>query len=287
MMAVPQPITFVEQTFLLASATLRRAPENTVMLIVLSPAKTLNFKKQRLVRRSSMPALLEDAETLVDYLRGSSPKQLLKLMAISAELAQVTHQQYAAWSRPFTLSNAKQAVLAFRGNAYVGLNADAYSAADFGSAQRSLRIISGLYGVLRPLDLIQPYRLEMATKLKSSRGKNLYEFGETRITVALMDDLTRQDDPVMMNLASNEYFKSVKSGHLEARIVTPNFKEARHGTYKSISAFAKKARGLMASYIIHNQLNDVEDVKSFDAEGYRFDAGLSSDDDWVFTREST
>jgi cytoplasmic iron level regulating protein YaaA (DUF328/UPF0246 family) len=256
------------------------------MLIVLAPAKTLDFEKQNLTRRSSTPALLEDSKTLINCLRRFSPMQLSKLMRISDELAQVTHQQYAAWSLPFTPSNAKQAVLTFRGNAYVGLNADAFSAADFENAQQSLRIVSGLYGVLQPLDLIQPYRLEMATKLKSPRGKNLYEFWGTRITEALKKDLMRQDDPVMMNLASNEYFKSVKPRHLETRIVTPSFKEARHGTHKSISAFAKKARGLMASYIIRNELSDVEDVKSFDAEGYRFDARISSDDDWVFTRDS-
>ena len=255
------------------------------MLIVLAPAKTLDFKKQQLTRRSSTPALLEDSETLINCLRRFSPKQLSKLMGISGELAEVTHQQYAAWSLPFTPSNAKQAVLMFRGNAYVGLNADAYSAADFGNAQKSLRIISGLYGVLRPLDLIQPYRLEMATKLKTPRGKNLYEFWGTRITEALKKDLIRHDDRVIMNLASNEYFKSVKRRQLDSRIVTPNFKETRHGTYKSIGAFAKKARGLMASYIIRNRLTDIEDVKSFDTEGYRFDAKLSSDGDWVFTRE--
>ena len=256
------------------------------MLIVLASAKTLNFEKQNLTKQSSTPALLDDSETLINCLRRLSPKQLSKLMKISDEMAQVTHQQYAAWSPPFTLSNAKQAVLAFRGNAYVGLNADVFSAADFRNAQQSLRIISGLYGVLRPLDLIQPYRLEMATKLKSSRGNNLYEFWGTRIAEALKKDLMRQNEPVLMNLASNEYFKSVKPRQLDAHIVTSNFKEARHGTYKSIGTFAKKARGLMASYIIHNQLTDVEDVKSFDADGYRFDAGLSSDDDWVFTRES-
>ena len=257
------------------------------MLIVLASAKTLDFEKQNLTKRSSTPALLEDSETLINCLRRLSPKQLSKLMKISDEMAQVTHQQYAAWSPPFTLSNAKQAVLAFRGNAYVGLNADVFSAADFRNAQQSLRIVSGLYGVLRPLDLIQPYRLEMATKLKSPRGNNLYEFWGTRIAEALKKDLMRQNEPVLMNLASNEYFKSVKPRQLDAHIVTSNFKEARHGTYKSIGTFAKKARGLMASYIIHNQLTDVEDVKSFDADGYRFDAGLSSDDDWVFTREST
>lgn len=256
------------------------------MLIILAPAKTLDFEKQQVTRRSSTPAFVEDSETLVNCLRRFSPKQLSNLMKISGELAQVVHQQYAAWSPPFTPSNAKQAVLAFRGNAYVGLNADTFSAADFGNAQQSLRIVSGLYGVLRPLDLIQPYRLEMATKLKSPRGKNLYEFWGTRITEALKKDLMRQNEPVLMNLASNEYFKSVRPRRLDARIVTPNFKESRHGTYKSIGTFAKKARGLMASYIIHNRLTDVEDVKSFDADGYHFDAGLSSDDDWVFTRES-
>ncbi len=255
------------------------------MLIVLAPAKTLDFKKQQLTRRSSTPALLEDSETLINCLRRFSPKQLSKLMKISGELAQVTHQQYAAWSLPFTPSNAKQAVLAFRGNAYVGLNADTFSAADFGNAQQSLRIVSGLYGVLRPLDLIQPYRLEMATKLKTPRGNTLYQFWGSRIAEVLMKELKRQDDPVMMNLASNEYFKSVNPKQLDARIVTPSFKEARHGTHKSIGAFSKKARGLMASYIIRNQLTDVEDVKSFDAEAYRFDDKLSSADDWVFTRE--
>jgi hypothetical protein len=255
------------------------------MLIVLAPAKTLDFEQQQLTRRRSTPALLEDSAILINCLRRLSPNQLSELMGISGELAQTTHQHFAVWNPPFTPSNAKQAVLAFRGNAYVGLNADAYSAADFDNAQQSLRILSGLYGVLRPLDLIQPYRLEMATKLKSPRGNNLYEFWGTRITEALMKDLKRQKDPVLMNLASNEYFKSVKPRQLDARIVTPNFKEARHGTHKSIGTFAKKARGLMASFIIRNRLTDIEDVKSFAAEDYRFDAGLSSDGDWVFTRE--
>ena len=255
------------------------------MLIVLAPAKTLNFEKQQLTRRRSTPAFLEDSKILIDCLRRLSPNQLSKLMGIGGELAEATHQQYAAWSPPFTPSNAKQAILAFRGNAYVGLNADAFTAADFDFAQQSLRILSGLYGVLRPLDLIQPYRLEMATKLKSPRGKNLYEFWGTRIAEALMKELKRQKDPVLMNLASNEYFKSVKPKQFDARIVTPNFQESHHGTHKSISAFAKKARGLMASYIIRNRLTDIEDVKSFDTEGYRFDAKLSSDGDWVFTRE--
>jgi cytoplasmic iron level regulating protein YaaA (DUF328/UPF0246 family) len=256
------------------------------MLIVVAPAKTLDFDKQQLTKRRSTPALLEDSQILIDCLRCFSRKQLSQLMKIGDELAQTTHQQFAAWSSPFTPANAKQAILTFRGNAYVGLNADAFSAADFDNAQQSLRILSGLYGVLRPLDLIQPYRLEMATKLKTPRGKTLYEFWGTRIAEALMKELKRQKTPVLMNLASNEYFKSVKPRQLDARIVTPNFKETRNGTHKSISAFAKKARGLMASHIIRNRLTDVEDAKSFDAAGYRFNAKLSSADDWVFTRAS-
>jgi uncharacterized protein len=254
------------------------------MLIVLSPAKTLNFEKQRITKRSSTPVLLDDSETLINCLRQFSPKHLSKLMKVSDELAKTTHQQYAEWRRPFTKSNAKQAILAFRGNAYVGLNADDYSPTDFANAQKSLRILSGLHGVLRPLDLIQPYRLEMATKLISSRGKNLYEFWGSRIADTLKKDLARQNDPVLMNLASNEYFKAVKPGELGVRIVTPAYKEARNGGYKSISAFAKKARGLMASFLIKNQLTKVEDAKSFNAEGYSYDTDLSSENEWVFTR---
>lgn len=257
------------------------------MLIVLSPSKTLDFEKQSLTRKSTTPALLEDSQVLVDCIRKLSQKQLAKLMSIGDELAQATHQQFSEWSPPFTRSNAKQAVLAFRGNAYVGLDASSFSAADFKEAQQSLRILSGLHGVLRPLDLIQPYRLEMATRLKTPRGRNLYEFWGTQITEILNQDLSRQKkNPVLMNLASNEYFKSIKPKLLDARIVTPNFKEAKNGSYKPISAFAKKARGLMASYIIRNRLIDVEDAKSFDSEGYVFNAGFSSEDDWVFTRET-
>ncbi|MBT6153739.1 MAG: peroxide stress protein YaaA [Planctomycetaceae bacterium] len=256
------------------------------MLIVLAPAKTLDFQKQRLTKRRSTPALLKDSEILIGGLRRFSPIQLSELMGIGHELADATHRQFAAWTPPFTPANAKQAILTFRGNAYVGLNADAFSADDFDNAQQSLRILSGLYGVLRPLDLIQPYRLEMATKLKTPRGKNLYEFWGTTITEALMKELKRQKTPVLMNLSSNEYFKSIKANQLDARIVTPDFKEARGGTHKSISAFSKKARGLMASHIIRNRLTDVEDAKSFDAEGYRFNAKLSSGNDWIFTRKS-
>lgn len=254
------------------------------MLIILSPAKTLDFQKQQLTKRTSTPLFQDEATTLIDVLRQQSPKQLAKLMNVSNELAETTHQQFAAWSTSPKPANAKQAILAYRGNAYVGLNADAYKAADFTFAQKSLRILSGLYGVLRPLDLIQPYRLEMQTKLRTPGGKNLYEFWGTQITDALKKDLAKQKKPTLMNLASGEYFKSIQKKELEADIITANFKEDRNGTYKSISAFAKKARGLLASYIIHNKLTDANDVRSFNEEGYRYNSKLSSDNDWIFTR---
>ena len=158
--------------------------------------------------------------------------------------------------------------------------------ADFTTAQKSLRILSGLYGILRPLDLIQPYRLEMGTKLKSSKGKDLYEFWDTKITRVINKDLGKSKDPVLVNLASIEYFKSIQPEMIKGRIVTPTFKEKKNGTFKQVTFFAKKARGLMTSYIIQNQLEDVEDLKAFDLEGYRFNMGLSEEDDWVFTRTS-
>ena len=254
------------------------------MLLILSPSKTLDFEKQRLTRRYSTPAFLEDSTELIECLRELSPDQLVKLMGIGAELAEATCEQYASWSTPLTPSNAKQAVLAFRGNAYVGLAAEEYSAADFGRAQKSLRILSALYGVLKPLDLMQPYRLEMGTRLESTRGKNLYEFWGTRITDALNGELKKMKKPMLVNLASNEYFKSLKPKLLAAPIVTPAFKELRNGTCKSVSAFSKKARGSMASFIIRNRLSNVGEMRSFDVDGYRFDRGLSSESEWVFTR---
>lgn len=257
------------------------------MLIILSPAKTLDFQKQKLTKRTSMPLFQDEAATLIDALGKQSPKQLAKLMKLSSELAETTHQQFVDWRPAPKPAHAKQAILAYRGNAYVGLNAEAYKAADFTFAQKSLRILSGLYGVLRPLDLIQPYRLEMQTKLGTSRGKNLYEFWGSQITDALNKDLAKQKKPTLMNLASNEYFKSIKKKELVADIITANFKEEKNGTYKAISAFAKKARGLLASYIIHNKLTNAEDVKSFNEEGYSYNSKLSSDNEYIFTRPAT
>jgi len=254
------------------------------MLITISPAKTLDLKKQTLTKRRSTPRFLKESGRLVERLREYSPAQISKLMGVSDELADLNHQRFIEWQPPFTPKNAKQAILAFRGQAYIGLNADTFCDDDFQFAQECLRIPSGLYGLLRPLDLIQPYRLEMGTKLSTPRCKNLYEFWGDKITDQLNADLKKHPSKVLINLASKEYFKSIKPKSLAARVVTPTFKEHKQGAYKQIAVFAKHARGLMTSWIIRNQLSEPDEIKAFGAEGYRYNDNLSSEDDWVFTR---
>ena len=256
------------------------------MLIVISPAKTLDFETPSGVPTFTMPEFLDDSAELIDELRGFEPYRLSDLMGISPKLADLNSNRYHNWSLPFTADNAKQSVLAFKGDVYSGLDADSLNADDLQFAQAHLRILSGLYGVLKPLDLMQPYRLEMGTKLKNRRGKDLYDFWDDRISQALNRELAEQDNPVLINLASNEYFKSVLPRKLNARIVTPVFKEERGGQFKLISFFAKKARGLMSRYIIRNRLSDPQDLKGFDLEGYRFNASLSTQDKPTFTRRS-
>ena len=254
------------------------------MLIVISPAKTLDFETPPKVPTFTIPDFLDDSAELIDELRSYEPYRLGDLMGISPKLADLNSNRYHNWSLPFTADNAKQSVLAFKGDVYAGLGADNLSADDLQFAQAHLRILSGLYGVLKPLDLMQPYRLEMGTKLKNRRGKDLYDFWDDRINKTLNDELAGQDSPVLVNLASNEYFKSVQPESLNARVVTPTFKEARNGDYKFISFTAKKARGLMSRYIIRNRLADPEDLRGFDLEGYRYNDALSDTDTPVFTR---
>lgn len=282
--APPTPINSDSRKPGLQSAT--NSPRYDRMLILLSPSKTLDFSKQSLTRRRSTPPLLHDTEELLRTLRTLSPAQLAKLMNVGDELAEATCRQFAEWSPRPKPGGAKQAVLAYRGNAYVGLDAESFSADDFDFAHATLRILSGLYGVLRPLDRIQPYRLEMAARLKTPRGKNLYEFWGTRLTECLNNELKRQPEPVVMNLASNEYFKALQPKQLAGRIVTAHFKEAKNGGFKAVSAFAKKARGLMAAHIIKNRLTTPDDARAFNTEGYRFHPELSSENDWVFTRDT-
>ena len=256
------------------------------MLIVISPAKTLDFETPPSIPNFTIPEFLDDSAELIDELRELEPYKLSELMGISPKLADLNANRYHAWSLPFTSRNAKQSVLAFKGDVYSGLDADNLSQDELQYAQEHLRILSGLYGVLKPLDLMQPYRLEMGTKLKTRRGKDLYAFWHDRINAAINADLSNQEDPVLVNLASNEYFKSVKAEELEARIITPVFKEKRNGEYKMISFFAKKARGLMSRYIVRNRLADPDDIRGFDLEDYQYNKALSGEDRPVFTRSS-
>ena len=254
------------------------------MLITISPAKTLDFTDLGRCQKSSTPDFLKESRQLIKATRKLSPDELSELMAISQKLALLNYQRYREWKTPFTLRNAKQALLAFKGDVYEGMSAQSFADDDLAFAQEHLRILSGLYGVLRPLDLIQPYRLEMGTRLKTDRGANLYEFWGDKITKSLNTTL-RQQDNVLINLASNEYFKSVITKKLDARIITPEFKDAKSGHYKVISFYAKKARGLMSAFIIKNRLQQPEDIQSYDECGYSYNESLSSPDKWVFTRE--
>lgn len=251
------------------------------MLIVISPAKTLDFSSSPLAT-FSQPRLLPQSQQLIDTARDLAPEDIGKLMKISEKLSQLNWQRYQDFEPPFTLDNAKQALLAFKGDVYTGIDTEHYSTADFAFAQQHLRILSGLYGALKPLDLIQPYRLEMGTRLKTSKGKDLYEFWDQQVTEILNEDL--EEMPLLINLASNEYFKVIKPKLLNARILTISFKENKDGVYKVIGLFAKRARGLMTDFIIKNRITTAEDIKQFDRENYTFQASLSNADQWVFTR---
>ncbi|MCR8922036.1 peroxide stress protein YaaA [Dasania sp. GY-MA-18] len=255
------------------------------MLMLISPAKTLDFETPAKTKVHSEPDFLAHSQQLIDELRELSPSDISELMSISDKLGELNHQRFHNWHTPFDSNNAKAAVLAFKGDVYTGLNAESFNSKSFNFAQKHLRILSGLYGLLRPLDLIQPYRLEMGTKFANQRGKNLYEFWGNDITDAINAQLKKIKSDVIINLASNEYFKAVKPKALNAEIITPVFKDCKNGKYKIISFYAKKARGLMSAYIIENQLSDATAIKKFDTDGYRYNAAMSTAREWVFTRE--
>ena len=256
-----------------------------IMLLVISPAKTLDFDTPPSIQLASQPGFLKESQQLIDTLSQYSPAELSTLMSLSDKLAVLNSTRYESWSPPFTPDNAKQAVLAFKGDVYTGLQTDDFSAGDAEFAQQHLRILSGLYGVLKPLDLIQPYRLEMGTRLDNARGKDLYEFWGTRLTDYINNALAEMNSDTLINLASNEYFKALKKGTLAARIITPVFKDLKNGKYKIISFFAKQARGSMARHIIKNRITQPEDIKAFNEAGYGFNAKLSDAHQWVFTRD--
>lgn len=255
------------------------------MLIVISPAKTLDFENARVVNEQSEPDYIKQAKQLVNILKKQSLEELMKLMSISDKLAALNHLRFKQWLPEPTVENAKQALCAFKGEVYTGLNVDDWEEKNFSFAQNHLRILSGLYGVLRPLDLISPYRLEMGTKLENSKGKNLYDFWGDTINKNIQQQLKAQGDNVLINLASNEYFKAVKAKNLNAEIITPVFKDFKNGQYKVLSFFAKKARGLMSRYIIQNEISKPEDLKHFSEEGYFYNDKLSKENEWVFTRD--
>ena len=256
------------------------------MLMVISPAKTLDFETLPTTSEHTTPDFLDDSAELIEQLREMSPHAISALMKISDKLGNLNFDRYLSWDKKFTPDNAKQALLAFKGDVYTGLDAQSMSGGDLRWAQDHLRILSGLYGLLRPLDLMQAYRLEMGTKLANGRGKDLYQFWGSQITDALNQQQADESLPVLVNLASNEYFKSVQSKQLNAEIITPVFKDWKGDKYKIISFYAKKARGLMVAYIIRNRLNDVEQIKNFDSEGYVYNPAMSSAREWVFTREA-
>ncbi|WPC04193.1 peroxide stress protein YaaA [Pseudomonas benzenivorans] len=255
------------------------------MLMVISPAKTLDYQTPPATQRYSQPEHLDHAQALISQLRDLSPVQIAELMHLSDKLAGLNAARFASWTPHFTPDNAKQALLAFKGDVYTGLHAEDFDEDDFDFAQTHLRMLSGLYGVLRPLDLMQPYRLEMGTKLANPRGKDLYAFWGERISGWLNEALAAQGDRVLLNLASTEYFGAVKRKALDARIIDTEFKDLKNGQYKIISFYAKKARGLMARYVIKHRLTDSEALKNFDAQGYRYSAEHSTADKLVFLRD--
>lgn len=253
------------------------------MLFVLSPSKTLDFEEPRISEHSE-PLFQNESRELVNILKKKKVKELKSLMSISDNLAVLNAQRYEAFEQPFTLDNAKQAVLAFKGDVYTGLNSDELNEEDLDFAQDHLRILSGLYGLLKPMDLIQPYRLEMGTKLKNKKGKDLYSFWGDKLTDQINEELKGHEEKILVNLASKEYFKAVNVKNLKGELLTISFKEYRDDQYKVIAFNAKKARGLMSRYIIQNRIDKVEKLKSFDWEDYFYNPDLSDDKEWVFTR---
>lgn len=256
------------------------------MLIVVSPAKSLDFESKARTKRFTEPQYLEESTQLVGQLQKLSPEDFSELMHISSDLGELNHMRYANWHTPFDLGNAKQAIFAFKGDVYIGLEAEKFSTRDLNFAQNHLRILSGLYGLLRPLDLMQPYRLEMGSKFKNKKGKNLYDFWNGKLTENLNELLEKDKKPVLINLASKEYFSAIKPKALNAEIISPVFKDFSNDKYKIVSFFAKKARGYMAAYIIQNRIKNPEKLKEFDVEGYRYSAEDSTPSQPVFLRDA-
>lgn len=266
------------------AATILAPQLTTSMLIIISPAKTQDFSPLTSPTPHTAPSLLQESTLLVKELKKMKLASLAKLMDISENLADLNYSRYQEWQTPFSQENAKQALFAFKGDVYTGISVEEYSPEDLDYAQQHLRILSGLYGLLRPLDLMQPYRLEMKIKLKNKRGADLYKFWGSRLTDCLNEVLQQQKEPVLINLASNEYFKALQPKNISGRILTPQFKEFKGGKYNTVALFAKRARGMMTDYILRNRIEEPEAIKGFDCEGYSYSETLSSENEWVFIR---
>lgn len=256
------------------------------MIAIINSSKTLEFNKPAATRRYTLPEFIDDAAVLVGHLRAMTPASLGELMGISEKLARQNADRYARWKTPFDLSNAKQALAAFSGDVYAGLEVATYSIEDFDYAQSHIRILSGLYGILRPLDLIQPYRLEMATPLKTPHHQNLYAFWGDRLTHALERLLQSERSNLLINLASAEYGKVLELNRMNVRVVTPIFREIKDGKSRTVAIYTKKARGLLSGHIIRNRVTDIDGLKNFRRNGYHFNPEQSAEDRLVFERRS-
>jgi len=254
------------------------------MIAIISPAKSLDFETKPATEKYSDVDFLPESVKINAKLKKMKASDLIKLMGISAKLATLNVDRNLMWEPPFTPENAKQAILAFNGDVYEGINAQTFNGEQFDFAQDHIRILSGLYGLLKPLDLIQPYRLEMGTKLPIEKSKDLYQFWQNKITKQV-NELVDQNSGVLLNLASAEYFKAIDQSKFKGKIISPEFKDNKNGTYKIISFYAKKARGMMCRFMVENNITKPEEMKAFDMEGYYFNNELSKGDKWVFTRD--
>ena len=255
------------------------------MHIVISPAKTIDMKSKVPVSTYSVFMFTDEAEELAGILKQKSREELKELMGISDSLAKLNYDRYRNWHFPFSDEEGRQALFAFKGDVYAGLDAYNLPGGSIRFAQEHLFILSGLYGLLRPLDMILPYRLEMGTKLKNPKGDNLYKYWGDKITDAINEEMEKNSSGILVNLASNEYFKSIGLKKLKAKVITPVFKNSKNGEYKVISIYAKRARGLMTRFILNNRITDPEELNGFNEEGYYYNPNLSSPDMPVFTRE--
>ncbi|MDF7669810.1 peroxide stress protein YaaA [Orbaceae bacterium ESL0721] len=257
------------------------------MLLIISPAKSLDFESPLPSKTHTLPKFMSDTERLIKDCKKLSVSDIKQLMSISPKLAELNYDRFQQWHSNFNLSNARQAIFAFQGDVYKGLHIEDFDDKDLQFSQSHLRILSGLYGLLRPLDLIQPYRLEMGIHLKNGNNSNLYQFWGDRLTVALNQTLSeQQEEKTLINLASNEYFKAITPAKLKATIIQPIFLDKSGDDYKIISFYAKKARGLMSRFIIKNSITQAKDIKDFNLEGYRFAPSRSSESEWYFIRDN-